>query len=161
MTSWYAVIDAAQDERLHPLIQQCAAHECLLSGTIAPVLAAAAPWLVRIDDREPLIGIWQQHGAGQNWGILIESDLPLGALRKHLRRFLQVILPDGMVVQFRFYDPRVFATYLSGAPAEQVAQWFEGVKQVAAEGEGGVQHSFRWRGGQLYDGDRPLAAAQG
>lgn len=155
MSGWFAIVDTAQDERLHPLVEQCAARACLLSGDLAPVLAAAAPWLVAIDEREPLVGIWQAHGAGRNWGVLVESVLPLDAMRKHLRRFLQATLPDGTVAMFRFFDPRVLVTYLPAAPPEQQQAWFDGVHQFAAEGEDGAQHSFRWRNGQLFDGDRP------
>lgn len=157
MTGWFALIDTAQDDRLHPLVQQCAGRTCLLSGKLAPVLAAASPWLVAVDDREPLIGIWQQHGAGRNWGLLLESPMALAAVRKQVRRFLQAMLPDGTVALFRFFDPRVFLTYLPAAPPEQQAQWFDGITQYAVEGEDGAQHSFRWRGGRLFDGDQPVA----
>lgn len=158
MSGWFAVIDTAQDDRLHPLVQQCADRTCLLSGTIAPVLAAAAPWLVAIKDQEPLIGIWQRHGAGKNWGILIESDLSLAPLRKHVRQFFQVMLPDGTVAMFRFYDPRVFSTYLPSAPPEQQSLWFDGARQIVCEAPDGGQHSFRWRSGRLFDGDRAMVA---
>lgn len=157
MSGWFAVVDTAQDERLHPLVEQCATRACLLSGDLAPVLAAASPWLVAIDEREPLIAIWRQHGAGRHWGMLIESALSLDGLRKHVRQFLQATLPDGTVALFRFFDPRVFLSYLPAAPPEQQAQWFDGVLQFALEGEGGAQHSLRWRDGRLFDGDRPAA----
>lgn len=159
MSSWFAVIDTAQDERLYPLVQQCAARTCLLSGELSPELAAAAPWLVAVDDREPLVATWQAHGGGRNWGILIEATSSLDALRKHLRRFLQAMLPDGTIALFRFFDPRVFATYLPAARPEQQAQWFDDVRQFAVEGSNGAQHSFRWRGGRLFDGDAPAAGA--
>ena len=157
MSGWFAVVDTAQDERLHPLVEQCATRACLLSGDLSPALAAASPWLVAVDEREPLIGIWQEHGAGRNWGILIESALPLDDLRKHVRQFLQATLPDGTVAMFRFFDPRVFLTYLPAAPPEQQAQWFERAHQFALEGKDGAQHSFRWRNGQLFDGEQPAA----
>ena len=154
VSGWYAVIDAAQDDRLFPLIQQCRRRTCLLSGELAPVLAAASPWLVAIDEDEPLLAIWQRHGAGRSWGILVESAGGLDAVRKHLRRFLQALLPDGRVALFRFFDPRVFATYLPTASPEQQAQWFEAVTQFAVEGEDGAQHSFRWLQQRMFDGDQ-------
>ena len=153
---WYAVVDAAADDALWPMLQRCEARTCLISGDIHPVLASAAPYLVALDDHEPLLEAWQQHGAGRHWGILCESDLPLAELRKQLRRFFQAKLPDGTIAQFRFYDPRVFATYLPSAPPGQQAQWFAGVRQFAVEGDGGRQHSFRWRAGRLFDGDTPV-----
>ena len=157
MSGWFALIDTAQDDRLYPLVQQCARRACLLSGDLPPVLAAASPWLIEIDEEEPLLGIWQRHGAGRHWGILLESALPMAEVRKHARRFLQAMLPDGTVALFRFFDPRVFLTYLPSAPPEQQAAWFDGVTQFAVEGADGAQHSFRWRRGQLFDGDTPVA----
>jgi Domain of unknown function (DUF4123) len=157
MSNWFALIDTAQDERLYGLVQQCAGRTCLLSGDLAPVLAAASPWLVAIDEREPLVAIWRRHGAGRNWGILIESPLTLADMRKHVRQFLQAMLPDGTVALFRFFDPRIFLKYLPSASPEQQAAWFDGVNQFAVEGEDGAQHSFRWRRGCLHDGDRPVA----
>lgn len=155
MSRWFAVIDTAQDEQLFTLVGQCATRACLLSGALAPVVAAAAPYLVAVDEAEPLIGAWREQGAGRNWGILCEATLSLDGLRKHFRRFLQVMLPDGTIAQFRFYDPRVFAVYLPAAPADQLEQWFEGVTQFAVEGLEGRQHSFRLRDRRLFDGDQP------
>ena len=155
---WYAVVDTAVDESLWPLVQRCASYTCMISGTLHPVMAAAAPYVVALADDEPLLAAWHARGAGQHWGILCESELPLDALRRHFRRFLQAKLPDGMIAQFRFYDPRVFVAYLPVASPSQQAQWFDGVHQYAAEGEGGRQHSFRLRGGRLFDGDQPVAA---
>lgn len=162
LSGWFALIDTAQDKRLYPLVQQCAVRTCLLSGNLEPVLAAASPWLVAIDEREQLLEIWQTHGAGRSWGILLESPMGLDQVRKHVRKFLQAMLPDGTIAMFRFFDPRVFLTYLPGAPPEQQAAWFDGVvTQYAVEGQDGAQHSFRWRRGQLFDGDRPVGAREG
>lgn len=157
-TAWFALVDAAADDTLWPLIQRCEQRACLISGKIAPELAAAAPYLVALSDSEPLLAAWQDQGGGRNWGILCESDLPLADLRKSFRRFFQAKLPDGRVVQFRFYDPRVFVTYLPSCTPAQLQPWFDGVRQYAVEGPGGRQYSFRLRQGQLFDGDTPLAA---
>ena len=121
-------------------------------------LASATPWLVRIAPGEPLLDAWQRHGQGKSWGMMIEATLDLASLRKLLRRFLLVKLPDGEVVTFRFFDPRVFRGYIVTASPDELASWFNGVRQYAAEGEGEQQHSFRLRGGKLFDGDRPVAA---
>lgn len=158
MSDWFALVDGAQDPGLYPLVQRCADHACLFSGTIAPSMAPACPYLVRLDEREPLLPTWREHGAGRNWGMLVESDLPLEALRRHLRHFTTAKLPDGQVVLFRFYDPRVFVSYLTSAPAEQAASWFEGVRQFMADADG-VQHAFRWRHGRLFDFDQPVELA--
>ena len=155
-SEWYALVDGAADPAIEPLVRRCRDHTCLFAGKLAPDLAAASPYLVRIDSREPLLHAWQDRGRGRNWGLLIESVLDLAGLRKLLRTFLQAKLPDGEVVLFRFYDPRVFRGYLTSAPPAQREGWFRGVRQYAVEGEGTTQHSFRLGQGQLLDGDRPV-----
>lgn len=150
--SWFAVIDCAQDERLVSLVQACKNHVCLLVGDVAPVLQAAAPWLVKIDDADPLMPTWQAHGRNGNWGIMCDSELSMNDLRRHFRKFLQAKLPDGMIALFRFYDPRVFSTYIRAALPEERAPWFDGVRQYAVEGEGGVMHQYRLSRGRLMDG---------
>lgn len=154
--SWYAVIDCAQDERLHSLVGACRDKLCLLQGDILPKLAAVSPWLVRLDKLDPLMGIWEQHGRGQNWGIMCDSDLPLRDLHRHFRRFLQAKLPDGLIALFRFYDPRVFNTYIRAALPDEREPWFKGVRQYAAEGAEGAMHQYRLHGPQLLDGDTPI-----
>lgn len=155
--SWYAVIDGAQDPRLVDLVRSCAQRICLFKGELAPEVLQAAPWLVRIDERESLLSTWRQHGDGLSWGVTLLSELPLEALQRHLRRFLQARLPDGTMALFRFYDPRVFNTYIRAATEEERAPWFEGVSQYAAERAGvpGV-HQYWLSGGRLFDGDRAI-----
>ncbi|MDO7843812.1 DUF4123 domain-containing protein [Sphingomonas immobilis] len=155
MSDWFALIDTAQDSRLYGLILQCRDRECLFAGNVDPALVVASPHIVRIDEQEPLLNIWRHHGAGKNWGILVESDLQLADLRRHFRKFMQVRMPDASTVMFRFYDPRVFKTYLTSAPPEQIEEWFDGVRQYAIEVEG-KDHVFRLRGGHLFDGDTPI-----
>ncbi|OYX95407.1 MAG: hypothetical protein B7Y74_04365, partial [Novosphingobium sp. 35-62-5] len=111
--AWYAVIDCAQDPRLVDLVRSCRGHVCLFKGRdLDAQLVAASPWLVKIDSGEQLLGVWQQHGHGASWGLMLLTDMPIDRLQRHLRRFLQAKLPDGMIVLFRFYDPRVFNTYI-------------------------------------------------
>lgn len=151
--SWFAVIDCAQDERLVSLVRACREHVCLLMGQIAPVLEATAPWLVRIVDGDPLMSTWQNHGRGGSWGIMCETDLSLSELRRHFRRFLQAKLPDGTIALFRFYDPRVFNTYIRAAQPAEREPWFRGVGQYAVEAVGGTgMYQYRLSGGALMDG---------
>lgn len=155
--SWYAIIDGSQDPRLLDLVKTCAQHICLFKGELAPEVAQAAPWLVRIDEREPLLGTWRQHGDGQSWGVTLQSDQSLEGLQRHLRRFLQARLPDGTLALFRFYDPRVFNTYIRAATAQERAPWFDGVAQYAAEREGAPGlHQYWLNGGRLFDGDQAI-----
>lgn len=152
--AWYAIIDCAQDPRLVDLVRSCRDHMCLFKGRdLDSKLLSASPWLVRINDADPLLGIWQQHGHGANWGIMILSPLTMEQLHRHLRRFLQAKLPDGMIALFRFYDPRVFNTYIRAATMEERTPWFAGIQQFSVESAGGTAlHHYRLVEGVLFDG---------
>jgi hypothetical protein len=154
----YAVVDAARDERLYPMVMQAAEHACLFAGKIGEPLDRASPYLVNLQAQEQLFHAWRDIGRGRAWGILCRSTLPLAQLRRHLRRFLVAKLPDGMVVQFRFYDPRVFRTYLPTCTPEELSAWFKGVSSfLVEEGESGAFHEYNLRDGRLHDGAAPVA----
>ena len=155
--AWYAIIDGSRDPRLEGLVQTCKDRICLFKGIKDPLLSQAAPWLARIDEREPLLATWQQHGKGQSWGMMVQSALSLADLQRFFRRFMQAKLPDGMIVLFRFYDPRVFNTYIRAAEPPELAKWFDGVQQYAVENaDGSVLHQYRLEQGALFDGNSLL-----
>lgn len=154
---WFAIIDGARDPRLEGLVKGCKDHICLYKGKLDPQISQIAPWLVRLDEHEPLLSTWQQHGQGQNWGLMLLSALSLEDLQRHFRKFLEAQLPDGMTVMFRFYDPRVFGTYLASATPEELAPWFDGVIQYSVErADGQGLHQYRLDSGRLFDGDQPV-----
>jgi Domain of unknown function (DUF4123) len=154
---WHALIDTAQDPALHPLVLKTPGHQCLISGDVPTPLAAALPYVVRLRPGEPLADAWRDHGSGRNWGILFQTDLREEALRTHFKKFLNVMLPDGEVVLFRFYDPRVFRTFVRSATPGDLAQWFKGITRYSVESETpGQFHDFRFDGERLYDGQYPV-----
>ena len=134
----YAIVDAAQDESLYALIQECPEQVCLFAGTLAHPLELVAPYLVRLAPDTRLAREWQRTGWGMNWGILLRSARNLEELRRHFRQFLQAMLPDGQIVLFRFYDPRVFRTYLPTLKGEDRVVWFEGIEEFRLETEYGA-----------------------
>jgi len=154
MTSdWYAVIDTAQDPALHPLVAATPGHQCLVSGEVSPVLAAALPYVVPMRKGEPLADAWSAHGSGRNWGILLQSSRRAEGLRTHFKKFINAMLPDGTVALFRFYDPRVFRTFIAAATPDERAPWFDGIDRYSVESATpGQFHDFRLAGGALYDG---------
>lgn len=156
--AWHAVIDCAQDPRLEGLVRSCKGALCLFKGKdLDPRIVSSAPWLVPIDPTEPLLATWQQHGQGLHWGLMVLSPLTTEQLQRHFRRFLQAQLPDGMTVLFRFYDPRVFNTYIRAATPEEREPWFRDVLQYSVEAPGGAQlHHYRLEGDRLYDGATAL-----
>jgi len=155
---WYALVDAAQDPSLYPLLTQSAEWQCLIGGKLAPALAPALPYLVRLRSGDPLTERWQSEGTGRNWGLQFRSALPIDRLRLHFKKFLTASLPDGKTVLFRFYDPRVFRTYMRAASNEERRPWFEGISLYSAEGEQpGVRHIFSLNAGRPHDGAEAVA----
>ena len=153
-SDWFAVIDTAQDPKLHGLVTRSRGHVCLFSGQLPDVLASASPWLVRLRPDEPLLDAWKTEGRGKNWGIMCRSSRTLGEMRKHFRQFLQAKLPDGRMALFRFYDPRVFNTYLRAATPDERRPWFEALELFAVESAApDVLHNYTLRGDVLYDAD--------
>jgi hypothetical protein len=154
---WYGVIDTAQDPALLPLVKQCAEHVSIISGQLDPQLAAALPWVIALDPREPLVARWHSEGEGRNWGILVQSPMTLGHVKLLFKKFINAQLPDGRVVLFRFYDPRVFRTFIRAAQPAERAPWFRGITHYSVESERpGHYHDFTLRDGALFDGARPV-----
>jgi Domain of unknown function (DUF4123) len=129
----------------------------MIGGDVAPVLAATLPYIVRLQNDEPLAVAWREAGAGQSWGILLQSPQTLEQMRLHFKKFINAKLPDGTIALFRFYDPRVFRTYIRAATPEERAPWFKGVERYSVESaEAGRYHDFRLVSDHLYDGSVPV-----
>ena len=135
MSGLYGIIDTARDPKLYPLVIQSPNYDCLFAGKLVEPLNRAVPYLVELTDDTPLKQIWRTEGWGKAWGILLKSSLELKDLRKHLRKFLLVQLPDGDTVLFRYYDPRVWRTYWPTCTEEEKANWLKGIEEVIAEPE--------------------------
>ena len=145
MTQLYGLVDTARDPRLYDWVVASPEHACLFSGDLAPAMERVLPYIVKLEAAAPIWDIWRQVGWGQNWGMICSSAGALTEVRNHFRRFLQVQLPDGEVVQFRFYDPRVWRTFTRTCTSEDLAPWFDGVGEYwveTADGEGALRYSF-------------------
>ena len=156
MSEWFAIVDAARHPNLHGLVSHCRDRRSLFAEPVDKALAPHSPYLAALREDEPLLPTWRQHGMGQSWGVMVEATVDLDSLQHHLRQFMRVKLPDGSIVLFRFYDPRVLRVFLSSAPQDQLAQLFEGILQFVVEGEDSGQHEFRFRHGRLFDGEQAV-----
>ena len=130
--SLYGIVDTARDRELFGLVSTAPEHVCLFAGTLKPPLERVAPYLVRLSSSPNFRKIWQNEW-GQSWGILCVSSAKIDQLRRHFRQFLQAQLPDGHIVLFRFYDPRVFRIYLPTCDAAQLQAWFACVEEFRVE----------------------------
>jgi len=132
----YAVLDTARDIRILALLlhhkEEC---QSLYEGEQGVTLAQVAPYLVRLQKDSPLLKILVKEGWGKSWGIYLTSPSDLQEVRRHLRHFLQVKLPSGEQVYFRFYDPRVMRVFLPTCTPEDVTQFFGPVQNYLVEDE--------------------------
>ncbi|MGV7961730.1 DUF4123 domain-containing protein [Photorhabdus tasmaniensis] len=107
----YAVIDGASEPRLFFVLEQVNPPvTCLYNESLQPELLNVAPYLVEVTEKVGLyLAEWQTP-----WGICLHSQADMKTLRQHLRKSLQVLLPDqDKPVFFRFYDPRNIWEFLS------------------------------------------------
>ena len=150
MADLYGLIDTARDERLYDLVVAEPEHACLFEGKLDADLARAAPYIVRLREGSRLLQAWETKGRGQSWGIQCTSDRSLTELRRHFRHFLRAKLPNGELILFRFYDPRVFGAYLPTCPPDELSRWFEQVPEYHFE-DGDRVTCLQLRGAALDD----------
>ncbi len=131
----YAVLDAARDPMILPLLMQSDLnYQSLYDGVKGQELIAVAPYLVHLPvDHQLLDQIVEQWG--ESWGIFLTSNAPFKKIRNHLQRFLIVRLDDGKNVFFRFYDPRVLRVYLPTCTSEEIQKLVGPLDAIYYEGE--------------------------
>lgn len=137
-TNVYAVLDGASVEQLPQLLWE---HEpeniCLYRGELEPDIAATAPYLVKLEYDHPFTKLVCEQGWGKHWGIYVitPADVDIRVLRQHFRKFLMVYNPDGKLIYFRYYDPRVLRTYLPTCNAEDINIVFGPIGSYVLEDE--------------------------
>lgn len=147
MADWYLVVDGAADPRLYPVICQTRQHACLYEADYPEDTLAALPHLVTLAQDEQLPELWRRHESGRFWGIAIRSRLGFKPLRRHLRKFTTARLPLGDVVLFRFWDPRVFATFAASASPDEIGPFFAGIESVIVDLGPDGRRRYAWDGG--------------
>ncbi|MEM7684363.1 MAG: DUF4123 domain-containing protein [Pseudomonadota bacterium] len=150
----------------------------LFEGKAAKELADTAPYLIDVslpgqeEEADHAIPVFHRDFFGQHWGrstgVFLRSPAPMELVRKHLRRFTRIVLPNGNWAYFRFFDPRVATSYFPAIAQkpEKIWQWFtshEGalIDAVVTElperrGQAGVIHS---RLSRFHDRDAWLTGA--
>jgi hypothetical protein len=123
----YAIVDPAVEPRLYPMLKVLGDLDapCLFAGAIPEELREVSPHIFPVARGAELMRRWMQHGLGQPWGVLVASAGDLAEVRRHIRRFLQVRLPDGEgPVLFRLWDPRVLPVFLKASEPDHLRQLF-------------------------------------
>ncbi len=143
----YAILDAARDERIYPVLRRLAASELIVGlyqGRSATELAAVAPYLVCLGTSDRIFDwIWEQ-GWGESWGIFLWSLVSVETLRAHFRRLAMVRTDEGQRLLFRFYDPRVLGPFVQTCDTAQLREMFGPVTAYMIESpDGNAVLSFR------------------
>ena len=135
-TNVYTVLDGASVEQLPQLLWE---HEpeniCLYRGEQEPDMAAVAPYLVKLEYDHPFTKLVCEKGWGKHWGIFVltSAEVNIRDLRNHFRRFLMVYDPDGKLIYFRYYDPRVLRVYLPTCNTEEIKTVFGPISSYVLE----------------------------
>lgn len=132
----YWLLDGARDPQIASLVKSGDLdYECLFAGELHPRLQAAAPYLVHLKPESPGTALLLNLGWGQAWGVLAlaPSEVPLGQLRLHFKKFLRVRTEDGKELAFRFYDPRVLTVYLPTCTAAEFTVFLGPASRLYAE----------------------------
>jgi len=145
----YALLDAAREPSVLKVIYESKEEfQSLYEGAQGQQLAHFAPYLIRIPQTSKLIDTLAQHAWSKSWGVFVTCDKPLKELRTHFRHFLNVKLPDGSTVYFRYYDPRVLRLFLPTCLPQETDQFFGPVKQFLMEAEDAATALHFLRGSQ-------------
>jgi hypothetical protein len=132
----YAIVDAARDSRvLSTLLQSKSQYQSLYEGPKAASLAQFSPYLIRLPQDSPLLETLVRGGWGNSWGVYLTCASEFSEVRRHLRHFMEVTLPDGRRAYFRFYDPRVLRVYLPTCTPEDTKGFFGPVGAYLVEDE--------------------------
>jgi len=141
----YALVDSARETGL----AQAAwfdfdlEHWSLFDSHTAPQMARVAPYLVAlsVEPRYPHAGsgyldLWAEK-LGRSAGLFLFTDANPRVLWDHLTQIFNVADEDGKTYYFRFYDPRVFRTFLPTCSAQQRAEFFGPIRAFGVETEAG------------------------
>jgi pSer/pThr/pTyr-binding forkhead associated (FHA) protein len=132
----YAVLDAARDVKiLALLLKSNEEYQSLYEGPQGAKLAQVAPYLVRLKKDSLLLEKLVRDGWGESWGVYLTCASEFNEVRRHLRHFLEVTLPEGEQVYFRYYDPRVLRVYLPTCTFEEADSFFGPIKNYFMEDE--------------------------
>lgn len=157
----YALLDGARNDGVYTtLTKSQAEYCCLYRGEFSRELAAAAPYLVKLEREAPLTLWLISKGWGDSWGVFFESAAPLHLLKRHFRKFLMVYDETAKPLYFRYYDPRVLRVCLPTCNAQQLEIVFGPVIRYCLEAaDTNKFQSFSFNGRELAQGTVELVKA--
>ncbi len=130
----YAVLDgAACPDLLAQFDALAPEYVCLYAGPQEPDMLEVAPYLVALPPDHAFTAWLLAQGLGKHWGVFAHTPADMLAMRKHCRTFLKIRDPEGKLVYFRWYDPRVLRTYLPTCNEEEAETVFGPVSHYVIE----------------------------
>ncbi len=132
----FAILDGARNKKIYSRLKEYShdVYTCLYEGRLPEVLRFAAPYLVELH-KDHFTQWLLEEAWGDSWGIFLISTSSIRDVRRHLRRFLMVEGPNNKQMYFRYYDPRVFRTYLPTCNPEELATIFGPIESFISEDE--------------------------
>lgn len=119
----FALLDSCIDSQIsHKAMELSPTARSLFRGVEEREYWAIAPYLFRVD--EVLFDWILDHLWSKPWGFFLTSEADIDILRRHLRRFLIVQIPDGRKVLFRYFDPRILRPFLKSSTQEELLRFF-------------------------------------
>jgi hypothetical protein len=135
--SVFALLDAARDEQIYSaLLKADCEWVCLYRGDAAVTMAEVAPYLVELDPHARFTSWLLEKGWGNSWGVFVHATVAIERLQAHFRRLVMAQMPDGKMVYFRFYDPRVMRAYLPTCTRKELEILFGPAGLLMLEDEG-------------------------
>lgn len=132
----FVILDSARDERIYTkLLKSDIEVVSLYRGDPEVELADVAPYLIKLQRKDPFTEWLLNNGWGQSWGIFLDSFAALKELRQHFRTFLMVYDEEGDPLYFRYYDPRVLRVYLPTCNESELQTVFGPVSHFYVEGK--------------------------
>ncbi|HQT88251.1 MAG TPA: DUF4123 domain-containing protein [Acidiphilium sp.] len=139
----FAVLDPARDPIVFDTMTVLAPDaQCLFGGELADAVRRGSPHVMAMPQPGLLLDWWRQNGRGKSYGIACRGDVGMQALRLHLKTLLRVRLPDGRLVLFRFWDPRVLETFIKNSTPLEQARLFGPIRTFYGESPEG--RSIAW-----------------
>lgn len=136
-TQVFVILDGALIPELRmKLYQMEPPHVCLYRGELEPDIAEVAPYLIKLGLDTNFTNWIMDECWGKNHGIFLHCPYSQVEVRRHFRSLLTVHDEDGNPMLFRFYDPRVFRTFLPTCNHAELEAFFGNVTNYFVEGEG-------------------------
>lgn len=134
----YTVLDGASIPGLPRKLEEYGVHySCLFTGQLDAELLQVAPYMVQLEQIDSFTQWLLEKGWGEHWGIFISAPdyIAYKDIRRHLRELTQVRDPEGKVLFFRYYDPRVFRVFAPTCEGEEYEKILGPCSRILLEDE--------------------------